>query len=343
MTRSTYLISGVWAVALWGGCNDLGECTDPAQGRVPVRVGTEVMYAGQAIIVQSCAAGSCHTERTTRENRRGAPAGLDFDISPMAAEPDADGGIAQISAEDLQSLRKHQRKVFDERHSIWEQVEKDLMPPDGLGQPYRETSLGTLINVSSGGCPEKGQLAPITDQQTRELLRNWLACGSPIVETNVKDLDKPVGGIIGDQFPACPPPRDPTFDNVYNVIISVSCVAGCHEPSGGGGAEDFDLSSPDVAYASMMGANGMGMVPSGCANNENFMIVPRQPGESYFYAKVGGEGGRVCKSFMPLGSEGLPAAELDLVRRWIEAGAPAPGVAAGDAGADSNEGMDGGT
>ena len=111
---------------------------DPAQGRTPVLVGTEVMYAGQAIMVKSCAA-ACHSEGTTRANRFGAPAGLDFDIAPATCSTDADGGTGGVGEEQLQRLRKHQRKVFDERHAIWEQVERDLMPPDGMGEPYRTT------------------------------------------------------------------------------------------------------------------------------------------------------------------------------------------------------------
>ncbi len=341
MTRSTYLISGVWALALAGGCNDLGECNDPAQGRVPVLVGTEVMYAGQAIIVKSCAAGSCHTAMTTPDNRCGVPRGLDFDISPAIAKPDADGGVARISAEDMAQLRKHQRKVFDERHLIWEQVEKDLMPPDGLGESYRRASAGSLIDVSSGDCLATGKLAPITDKQTRELLRNWLACGSPIVEANVESLTKPVGGTVGDQFPACGPIEDPTFENLYEVVLNTTCVAGCHEPDGSGGAEDFDLSSPSVAYANLMGKDGKGMAPTDCPTNDNPMITPNKPEESYFFAKVGGGGDEagksICGFLMPLGFDGLPPASLDLVQRWIEAGAPGPGEAASD------QGLDGGT
>ena len=343
MTRSTYLFSGVCAAALWSGCNDLGDCTDPAQGRVPVKLQTQVMYAGQAIMQGACSAGSCHTESTSRELRYGAPAGLDFDLLPAEATPDADGGIAQVDPEALHRLRKHQRKVFDERHSIWEQVERGLMPPGGKGQPFRDKALGDFIDVSGGGCPEVAKLAPITDKQTQETLRNWLACGAPIIEANVPNLMKPVGGTVGDQFPACES-LAPTFDNLYSSVLS-GCVTGCHEPGDNAGAEVFDLSTPQIAYASLMGS-GTGMVPSNCSRNDNFMVTPGKPDESYIVAKVGG-GGTLCKNLMPLGSDGLDAAGLSLLKGWIEAGAPGPGAGAGNGSGDKDagvsSGMDGGT
>ncbi|MFT3927243.1 MAG: hypothetical protein QM778_32160 [Myxococcales bacterium] len=346
MTRITYLISGVCAASLGLGCNDLGDCTDAAKGRYPVLVGTQVMYAGQAIIATSCAAGSCHTELSSRANRYGAPAGLDFDIKPVVASgmtTTVDGReIAEISDEDLARLKKHQRKVFDSRHDIWEQVERGLMPPEGVGKPWREASAGQLIDVSGGGCTATGALAPITDKQTREILRGWLACGSPIVEANVTGLAQPVGGTVGDQFPACAPPGDPTFDNLYATVISPTCVNGCHEP--GGSREQFDLSTPEIAFASLMGADGTGGVPSGCSTNKDPMVTPNKPEDSYFYAQVGGTGGSICSPVMPFGSvDGLEPASLDLVKRWIEAGAPAPGVAVGDAGVGDDAGAgDGG-
>ncbi len=359
--RFMYLISGVWAASWLVGCDSLGDCTDPAEGRTPVLVGNQVMYAGQAIINRSCASGSCHSEGSSRNLRRGAPAGLDFDLIPAEATPTADGSPAELKESDLSRLRKHQRKVFDQRHAIWEQIERGLMPPDGLGESFRTASAGALLEITqigSPGCPVTTELEPITEKSTRDLLRSWLACGAPIVEANVAGLSKPIGGTAGDQFPACVGDLEPTFDNVYKTVFTggaIGCVSGCHEPGGGGGAEDFDLSTPAIAYASLMGANGMGKAPTDCDESDAFMVVPGQPTESYFYAKVGGEGEKICGELMPFGSEsGLFPQDLDLVRRWIEAGAPGPGVAVGtsDAGASANDagagendagGMDAGT
>jgi hypothetical protein len=179
------------------------------------------------------------------------------------------------------------------------------------------------------------------------LLRSWLACGAPIVEANVEGLAKPVGGTVGDQFPACGDGIDaePTFDNFYEIVIVESgCIGNCHEPGDHAGAEDFDLSSPAVAYASLMGADGMGGAATDCDDNPNPMVTANDPEKSYFYTKVGGEAGPLCRSPMPFGSEfGLPSAELDFVRRWIEAGAPGPGASVGDGGTSNDEEMDGGT
>jgi len=144
MTRLAYLIPGIWAALALGACDDLGECKDPALGRVPVLVGTDVMYAGQAIMVKSCASGVCHAQNAT--NRYGAPAGLNFDITPVSASGTMDtdaGAVGEVAQADLARLRENQRKVFDKRSSIWKQVARDLMPPDGVGEPFRTTTNGT--------------------------------------------------------------------------------------------------------------------------------------------------------------------------------------------------------
>jgi len=334
MTRNTFLFSAVCALGLLGGCDDLGDCTDPAQGRVPVLVGTDVMYAGQAIMVQSCAAnGVCHNANASRAQRYGAPAGLDFDVKPVTLSGAGDAGVGELGEDDLGRLRKHQRKVFDTRHDIWQQVDRGLMPPDGAGAQWRNAKPGSLIDVSGGGCPVTKEIAPITDSETKKLLRDWLACGSPIVEANVPDLQKPVGGTVGDQFPACGAPEDATFDTLFSAVLEPNCVA-CHAPDGLPVAKDFDLSTPEAAYANLMGKDGKGRVPSGCESNSNFMVTPGVPEKSYIYAVVGGKGaGTVCADLMPLGTLGLDPVPLDVLKRWIESGAPGPGQAAGDAGA----------
>ncbi len=90
----------------------------------------------------------------------------------------------------------------------------------------------------------------------------------------------------------------------------------------------------------------MGKVPSRLHENPNPMVTPGMPQKSYLYAITGGEGAGAssatamasCRSAPPL--DPVP---LRLLKRWIEAGAPGPGEAAGDAGAGNGEDMDGGT
>jgi hypothetical protein len=323
-------------------------------------VGTDVMYAGQAIMVKSCANGNCHSELASRETRYGAPAGLDFDIQPALGTgmimPTPDGrDVYGTNAEDLARLRRHQRVVFDKRHLIWEQVERGLMPPGGKGEPFKQVSAGTILETdemhriqvdSTGGCTlTNTQLGPITSSETKEELKKWLACGSPVIEVNVNGLTSQLGGLVGDQTSSCSMPLAPTFDNVFSEVIMPSCVTNCHAP--GGGREQFDLSTIDVAYDSIMGSDGAGGVPSNCTVNDSPMVTPSDPDMSYFYAKVGG-GGEFCDRVMPYTTLlGLAPTPLDLVRRWIEAGAPAPGVAVDESDAsvptgDAGGGEDGG-
>lgn len=316
------------------GCDDLGKCDDPNEGRTLALTDSgRVMYAGQAVLIAACSTG-CHSSTSTGDARVGAPAGLDFDIVPLDAE-DEDA---------LSGLQKRQRRVFDNREGIWDQVVDGLMPPDDVGAGFRTISPGTFLKYKSdGSCPGRGDpgveaVAPIKDKAGREVLRQWLACGAPIVELNSKEITKPEPGTVGDQYPACAAgetPLDPTFDNVYEIFTARSCsIAGCH--GGSAPAAALDLSSLDVAFDELLTAGGSG-VPQVCDLSGDPLVTPGDPGASFLYAKL--EAGidvskrdSLCGStgYMP---PGLPVTEeqLDLVKRWIEAGAPAPGEAAGGA------------
>jgi hypothetical protein len=100
-----------------------------------------------------------------------------------------------------------------------------------------------------------------------------------------------------------------TFADVYD-ILERRC-AGCHSggPDASGG---LDLSDPDTAYLSLVGA------PSRCGGGTTDRVVAGDPDGSLLYRKVAAID--LCGSRMPP-SAPLPAAEVEVIEAWIAAGA----------------------
>lgn len=103
-------------------------------------------------------------------------------------------------------------------------------------------------------------------------------------------------------------PRGPaTFERVQTKIFDVSCASsGCH-----GGSAWPDLSA-GKSYGNIVDVESSGGLP---------LVYPSRPDSSYLYLKLLPDapvsGGR-----MPLGGPYLDAASLEIVRAWIERGAP---------------------
>jgi mono/diheme cytochrome c family protein len=315
------------------GCDDLGKCTDPQNGRVPVFVDQRIQYAGQAIMNKACA--SCHGSNATGGVRVGAPKGLDFDLVPLEATSVTMVGGETVGTTDnaalMSGLRRRQRKVFDLRELIWEQVDKGLMPPSGVGDGFKNASPGKKVAVMGGGnCTfmEPGY-GGVNSGATKKALKQWLACGAPIVEMNSPMIPKPVGGTVGDQYPSCKQDLEPTFDNIYNMVLKGNCaIQGCHT-AGAAGAGGFDLGDIDLAYMEMLG-DGSGAASS-C--NGAKMVVPGKPEESYLLAKLGYSGTPLTKCGIPMPPTGmLPEDTLQLIADWIMAGADPAGGGGGGAG-----------
>lgn len=340
------LLSGV--AALTAGCNDLGPCDNPARARSTVKVGSQVMYTGQAVMLRACATG-CHSSKVTGTARLGAPAGLDFDLVPLApgaAVMGPDGKVSSVAVDPLElaGLRARQRKVFDERESIWEQVDKGLMPPKGVGETFK--TLASIVGFTyqpDGKCTKAEAL-----DSPKEELRDWLACGTPIVETVSAQLPFAVpaadagaadmasgayaySGEVGYQYPACSGESTgddagvgdggaggATFAQVY-AILEAQCNF-CHSGAAAMGSFDVGLTI-DTAYTKLLGADGTGGATV-CMAKPKY-IVPNKPADSYFLTMVDNKAtGRCTKNVMPIGSGvGLPAAELKTITDWINAGA----------------------
>lgn len=363
--------SDLWTVALLStvavlsiGCSDLGTCDEDTEGRTTVTYGTQFMYTGQAIITSACATG-CHNSGVSAKSRHGAPGDLNFDLYPLpAGAPIYSGGASgtpvavQVDSKQLEGLRARQRKVYEMRESIWDQVEKGLMPPKGIGAYESLIAIKRAVfGTDTKKCTATAALTTLSAH--KEELRTWLACGTPVVETTSEQLpykeleadasvaDKAAGTgyyataqRVGYQYPACMPSGGggdggvsaPSFHDLYGTVFAT--CASCHLPKGLNDAVDF--SSEDAAYTSLLGANGMGRPQvATCSTNTAPYVTPGDPSKSYLLAKMDktGMSGVHCLDLMPQPG-GSDASSVSMVRAWIAAGAlrmPAAG-GVGDAG-----------
>jgi mono/diheme cytochrome c family protein len=313
MKRSLVLGSTLAAAMHLLGCSeDVGTCEDRNEGRDTVLVGSSVQYAGQAIMNQSCANNGCHSSTAKGPARSGAPANLDFDLRPAKAGDESENGdgdvVAEISEKELEGLRKRQHRVVDLRNDIWDQVKKDLMPPDGMFAPLRELKRVFTTDEADDVCTGKDMFSPITDSETKEVLRNWLACGAPIVETNTELVQARTPGTVGYQYPMCEATAEGnTLAAVQTRIFDEYC-AGCHP-----GTNDLDLSSVAASYAALVDDDG------DACNGKPF-VTKGDPENSYIYEIVAEEEPG-CHAQMPLTGDPLTAEELKLISDWIEEGA----------------------
>jgi mono/diheme cytochrome c family protein len=295
-------------------CVDVGACEGPLEGRDTVMVNNTIMYGGQAIMNKACAVG-CHLSTATGAERHGVPAGLDFDLLPID-EVKADGTtktgdstIVQLTSAQLSGLRKRQKMIVERSSSIWQQVLDGLMPPSGM-----LTSMMSTIFESSEKKPCKSQqsYAAMDGAQTREVLRNWLACGAPFVETNGKKLDKSsAAGRAGDQYAMCAQDSatEVTLASLFNSTFS-EC-GGCHNSALTGPPSFLDV---DTLAKSLRTESACGGKP---------FVTPGKPEDSYLLQLLKGPNPACSHGRMPGGGlDPLSERAIAEVEAWIAGGAP---------------------
>lgn len=100
--------------------------------------------------------------------------------------------------------------------------------------------------------------------------------------------------------------------DVYPIFQAGCAGAACH--SGARPAEGLDLSSASLAFSTLVN------VRTGQCGGAKIRVVPGDPAASYLVAKLTGVG--MCSgSVMPKMGGELSAAQIDVVRAWIGAGA----------------------
>jgi cytochrome c5 len=313
-------VSSIFAV----GCGDeVGKCDDADRGQDTVISNEVIQFGGQAIINQACA--GCHGSEVKGATRQGAPAGLDFDLLPVeeamaegVAENKGGDPIVELKPEYLRGLRERQRIVFEERDLIWQQVKDGLMPPEGMGAAFRMLANKILDSDDDEPCTRGKPYKDITDKQSQDVLRNWLACGAPIVESQGPSVKKNLtAGVAGYQYMMCGDEPAPvgdggmpvviTLDDVQERVIDMACTT-CH-----GGAIPPDLSTADKSFEYFSTEK--------CNDKPYLDVAGKDPAKSYLHELVTKEK-PACTAFkMPQGGS-LSSTQLRLVEDWIKAGSP---------------------
>lgn len=302
------------------GCGeDVGSCKGEKRARDTVLVAGSIQYAGQAIINQACA--SCHNSTARGVTRQGAPAGLDFDLHPVRpgsseiASVDEVEGRVSLSEPARARLRARQRKVLDTRDLIYQQVVDDLMPPPELGALFRTLVAQVIDSDDDRPCEAGAALAPTTSGATQESLRNWLACGAPIVEVTATEVKLQTAGDVGNQYPICAPELGTgplTLEKLHQQVFAGEglCV-GCHAPRGQ--YAELDLSTPEAAYAALV-------LDTAVVCGSKPLVTKGSPEQSFLYEVMTAERPGCGVPRMPPGNT-LSAAATELVARWIREGA----------------------
>jgi hypothetical protein len=316
------------------GCTeDVGDCfQDGPAGLDTVLRGGHIEYGGQAIMNTACATG-CHSSKAKGKDRYGAPGDLNFDLEPVASTSSAkteqnENGrtYAVLSDEQINGLRERQRIVFSKRNLIWTQVREGLMPPDGKFAAFKKAVQSIFDSKEETPCTRGSALGDVESKATQDVLRNWLACQAPIVESYGGPVEaNGVAGTAGYQYLSCSasPQGDGgagdgggggtvTFDDIYmDVIQGAGCTA-CHPALD----PEHDFSTADKAYAALVEDKG-----SQCGSKPYVKV--KDPANSFLIDLVTLD--TPCPSDksiqrMPVGGE-LSADQVQELRDWINGGA----------------------
>ncbi|MGE0790874.1 MAG: hypothetical protein AB7S26_34690 [Sandaracinaceae bacterium] len=277
----------------------LGECDQAAAIRVAYDQANGLpAYEGQAMIIASCGNGSfCHGAMP--EMAFGVPAGLTFDVQLAAAD-------GSVDEEQIIRLRRGRFRVVQEGRLILHTVDLDTMPP----QDGNEVLTDAPQYVRSDG----GDFVPVPaphDPLGREILRNWLACGAPVVERPMPRED----GVDAVVVPPLDLPEiQPTWASVFADLLRRRGCAGalCH----GGTDAGFRVTDSAGTYAALVGVDASGDECGGMGR----LVVPSDPDASLLLEKL--QDNPRCGDRMPQSGIPLRAEDLDAVRTWIADGAP---------------------
>lgn len=307
------------------GCaQSVGEsCNEDRARTIVYDEGGSPAYAGQAMLITSCAGGGSFCHADSAMNRYGAPFGMNFD--PTLADS-ARFGDPSIGANHLYQAQLASHHFRD---SIYTQVVTGAMPPGTLGT---STSRAPYRVYASATDTVGTELPSLRSAEGREMLRNWLACGSPVVEATTAPLPVPcstnrdcalthrcdtahnecfgVGAITDARAVTMP-----HWSSIYATVLAPSCALSiCHGTAGAALSGNLDLSTSATAYAALVG------VPASVASCGT-RIVAGDPATSEFVAKLEGtQALGTCGDTMPLGGM-LSPTTIGIIRTWITNGA----------------------
>lgn len=340
---------------------DVGECDEVAAREVVfLDTGTKVdsengqpMFAGQALMQATCGNGQfCHSDAAAGPLRYGVPRGLDFDFGLVCTD-----GPCRPFDEQIERLHDSQREVLSHASLVLALVRSGSMPPGAAGQdvirrspdfrmidlaPGAVYTLATqtfaCADLPPGSCAggettrdvDNPKLPSLGTPEGNEILRNWIACGAPVVESTSEPGSFATGGdcsIPGEQGHAgscivriSAPIEAPlqTWTSIYETVILPRCGESCHTPSDQANYElsQLDLSSQLAAYANIVGREAAGKECDG----RGTLVVQGDPDQSIFLQKM--ERTSDCGDPMPTGTSALDPSVVAVIRAWIASGAP---------------------
>jgi len=282
-------------------------------------------YEGQALLIASCGGASyCHTQ-TPGAPRFGAPGDLVFDVLPI------DGATDDEQAQ--RRLLRATRSAYRHRDGIYASVLTATMPPVGRPPvPDLRAAATAFVRARDGS-----DLPTVQSDEGREILRNWLACGTPVVErtsppstapTCDDNGDCPITGVCeevatGAMSRECPPvgdlvgPRptspEPTWPPNFGNVIRPSCaIVGCHV--GASAANMLDLSNAEDAYIALTTRDSSatcGTAP---------YVMPGDPSASAFVDKLQPTL-TLCAGSSRMPPSGLSADTVAVIEEWVMRGA----------------------
>jgi hypothetical protein len=294
---SSLVVAPVFVLALASCEADLGTCNMTAATDIVYAADGTPYYPGQAIVQQSCAGGFCHASGAVDANRFGAPHGLNFDVVPLTAT---------ATESQLSVLHAGISKVRDEANDMWGQIDADTMPPGDKGKRMPQS-------WTDGTNPVDLDIQNATGKAT---VRNWLACGAPIVAGVTGAPAQAMA--LGNIEPGKTITVGPTFDSVYTSILKGTCIS-CHvKGTAFYGQTPMDFSTEATAYATLVNQDAS---TTGSCTGKGKLVVPGDCAHSLIWEKLAATTPAVCGSPMPLGMAAIADSARQGLCDWINAGA----------------------
>lgn len=309
-----------------------GACDDDAARAVVYDAAGRAMYAGQALVVGSCAGGGNFCHSSTALDRVGVPAGLDFDAFPLGLPANT------LDEAALATLVRAQATIHRNRGGIYATVVGGSMPPGEAGDRVVVHNYGWVSDPADLDSDQP--LAELDTPEGQELLRNWLACGSPVIErwTTYQPADCTTNadcasGVCtaaecepaGDVVPRIERPLLPNWSSIFAQVIQPNCITpGCHAPDPGNGnaiSADLDLSTLELGYDQLVGVEASENEAAGaeCGGAGTVRVVAGDSAASLLVNKIANETPD-CGDAMPFG-QALDAEQIEVIRAWIDIGA----------------------
>lgn len=325
MTRARHLAWVTLALTACDPSTNPEACDEDAAFEIVYAEDGAPAIAGQALVIRSCGEGAfCHSEGIAPADRLGAPIGLEYDLRLAST-------TIEIEAGAVERLGRHQERLLANPNHVWGQVSSQRMPPSGrVGEVYLASVTSRFDRVADDGTTFT-RLPSLETAAGRDIFRNWLSCGAPVIERTYERFDGR-DNEVGFTAPACSRSCvDPTWPAIYDAIVAGPAgddpdaprqagrcaLSLCHSEGERAGGLALD-GGPAAAHAALLGAV---TAEESCAPAGDALVVPGDPEASLLYQKVALPSGDLCGTRMPPSGNRLDEQRRCAIREWIACGA----------------------